>query len=646
MDETAATPSKFNCVNVVSWFVAVRRRLSASLRRAFGRFAALGYHARALADDSPPAPGASPQDRLDSWKEIAAYLGRSPRTVQRWERTEGLPVHRLQHERLGSVYAYRAELDEWWRARRVSLQAAPEEGDDVEAAGGAGEALPSQEAPVVPGPTRGAPRSWLAVAAVVALALGLLGWWSRRGAPAAPTRLAVLPFDNLSGAPEDEYLSAGFTEELTAELSRLQPERLRVIPRASVTGFKSAARPIAALRKELAAEYVLVGSLRRAGDRLRVTAQLVRASDESPVWADSYDGRVGEALALQADVALRVAREVRVKLAPPDRERLAARRGLPAGAHQAYLRGRHRMALGDAEDKHAAIGHFEEATRLAPGFAEAWAGLAEACVDLAGYGYGGLTPPEALRRARSAAQTAIELDPGSSEAHLALGGVLLFADRDWTGAGRAYGRALALNPGDSAAWQAQSLYLAAAGRTDEALAAARQARDLDPLSAPVNRTLGAQLYFARRYDEALAHFGKLRALAPDDVNVLDALCEIHWQKGDFAGFFEAFADETRVMGMPQWLAAARQGHARDGSRGLARALIGEIQRSPGLTSPYLVAELYARGGETEPALEWLEKAEASGATQVFYARAAPYFEKLHGHPRFEALLRRIGPSTP
>ncbi len=482
-------------------------------------------------------------------------------------------------------------------------------------------------------------------AALVALALGLWGWgtWSRQGAPSAPTRLAVLPFDNLSGAVEDEYLSAGFTEELTAELSRLQPERLRVVPRASVTRFKASPRPIAELRQELQADYVLVGSLRRAGERLRVTAQLVRASDESPVWADSYDGRVGEALALQADVALRVAREVRVKLAPPDRERLAARRGLPAGAHQAYLRGRHRMALGDAEDKHAAIAHFEEATRLAPGFAEAWAGLAEACVDLAGYGYGGLTPPEALQRARAAAQRALELDPGSSPAHAALGAVLLYADRDWAGAGRAYGRALALNPGDSAVWQAQSLYLVAAGHTDEALAAARQARALDPLSAPVNRTLGAQLYFARRDDEALAHFRKLRALAPDDVNVLDALCEIHWQQGDFAGFFEAFADETRVMGMPQWLAAARQGHARDGSRGLARALIEEIQRSPGLTSPYLVAELYARGGETELAIDWLEKAEAAGATQVFYARAAPYFEKLHGHPRFEALLKRIGP---
>lgn len=623
----------------MSWF---GEGCSASLRRLFGPRACLGglgYHARALADDDPlppDPPGASPQERLDSWKEIAAYLGRSPRTVQRWERTEGLPVHRLQHDKLGSVYAHRSELDDWWHGRRVSLQAASEDGPET---------LPeADEGPAAD--ARGPRRAWLAAGAAVAvLALGLWGWrtWSQRGAPGAPTRLAVLPFDNLSGDPADEYLSAGFTEELIAELSRLQPERLRVVPRASVTPFKAAARPIASVRQELSADFVLVGSLRRAGERLRVTAQLVRATDESPVWADSYDGRVGEALSLQADVALRVAREVRVKLAPPDRDRLAARHELPSEAHQLYLRGRYRLGRGDVEDKRAAIDSFEQATRLAPTFAEAWAGLAEACVDLASFGYGGLTPSEALRRARPAAQRAIELDPGSSSAHLALGGVLLFADHDWAGAGRAYGRAVALNPGDSSVWQAQSLYLAAAGRTAEALAAARQAHDLDPLSATVNRTLGAQLYFARRYDEALAHLGKLRALAPDDVNVLDALCEIQWQRGDFAGFFDAFADESRVMGMPQWLEAARQGHARDGARGLSRALIDEIQRSPGLTSPYLVAELHARGGENELAIDWLEKAEAAGATQVVYSRAAPYFEKLHGHPRFEALLERIGP---
>lgn len=569
--------------------------------------------------------------RLESWKEIGAYLGRSPRTVQRWERLEGLPVHRLQHEKLGNVYAFASELDAWWESRRTRLTEDPagEEAEDapepVEAAG-------------PPAPSRGRPGRVVALGLVAAFA-AVTAFFALRPRPPKTVRLAVLPLENLGAAAED-YLSDGLTEELITVVSQVDPERLRVIARTSVMRFKGTQQPISAIGRELGVDYVIEGSLRRSEDRFRLTAQLIRVADESHLWADSFDTRLDDVLRVQVELATRVAREVRVTLTPAGQERLAVR-PLPPLAHEAYLRARHFVARGDPGDMRHAIEYFEQAAKLAPDFAAAPAGIAEAYVGLAGFGYGGMRSTEAIDAARAAARRALAIDPDSADAHAALGSVLFFGDWDWPGAQREYDRAVALDPADTGSLHARSLFRMAKGEVEQGLADVRRALELDPLSPAVNRAYTTHLYFARLYDEAVAQGKKALELEPTDTGALDDLAELHWQRGDWPAFFETFQKEADLSGIGDWVREAREAHGRGGPRAMVEALLRRFQAAPEPPSPFLVAELHARAGNVEPALDWLEKALEARAAQMVYVARAPYFEGLHGQPRFDVVVRRV-----
>lgn len=580
-----------------------------------------------------------PERRLESWKEIGAHLGRSPRTVQRWERQEGLPVHRLQHEKLGNVYAFASELDAWWESRRSRLAEEPAVPEAAE---------PDASPPGTPGPAASTRPRWrgalgLAVGLIAALA-GLVLWRAARPEPLRTVRLAVLPLDNFGASADEDYLSDGLTEELIAALSQVDPERLRVIARTSVMRFKRAKLPVSEIGRQLDLDYLIEGSLRRADGRLRLTAQLIRVADESHVWADSFDTRLEDVLGAQADLATRVAKQVRVTLTPAGRERLA-RTPLPPEAHEAYLRARHLVARGDADDLRRAIEYFEQAARLAPDFAAAPAGSAEAYVGLAGFGFGGMGSQQAVEAARVAARRALELDPDSADAHAALGSVLFFGDWDWEAARREYDLAVALDPADPEAHQARSLQLMAAGRVEEGLLAVRRALELDPLSPALNRAYVTHLYFARRYDEAIAHGKRTLELEPNDTGALDDLAELYWQTGQWEPFFETFQREADLMGLGEWVREARAAHGRGGPKAMAEALLRRFQQAPQPPSPYLVAELHARAGNVAAALDWLEKALASRAAQLVYVSRAPYFEALHGQPRFDAIVAQVGPNV-
>jgi TolB-like protein len=585
--------------------------------------------------------------RLDSWKEIGAYLGRSPRTVQRWERQEGLPVHRLQHEKLGNVYAFANELDAWWESRRTRLT---EEAATGEPAGRAVEDEAAAAAPATASESSAtskplARRRRLA-ATVVGVAVALLAvaaFFALRPAAPIAIRLAVLPLENL-GATTEDYLSDGLTEELITVVSQVDPERLRVIARTSVMRFKGTQQPISAIGRELGVDYVIEGSLRRSGDRFRLTIQLIRVADESHLWADSFDTRLDDVLGVQVELAMRVAREVRVSLTPAGRERLALRPLSPA-AHEAFLRARHFVARGDPDDMRRAVEYFEQAAKLAPEFAAAPAGIAEAYVGLAGFGYGGMRSTEAIDAARGAARRALELDPGSADAHAALGSVLLFGDWEWDGARREYDRAVALDPVDPEAFHARSLLRMAAGEVEGGLADVRRALELDPLSPAINRAYTTHLYFARRYDEAVAQGRKALELEPTDTGALDDLAELHWQRGEWGPFFETFQREADLSGIGDWVREAREAHRRGGPKAMVEALLRRFDATAQPPSPFLVAELHARAGNVEPALEWLEKALETRAAQMVYVSRAPYFEALHGQPRFEAIVRRVGPDV-
>jgi TolB-like protein len=273
---------------------------------------------------SPPAsaPESPPDDRLNSWKEIAAYLKRDVRTLHRWEMEEGLPIHRHHHKQRGSVYAYRSELEAWWNERRLSI-------DKQE------NTLPS---------TGNWRRLCFAATFLILLFAACVYLLQRRagdhiGVPERKIRLAVLPFENLGGDPEQEYFSDGLTEEMIARLAGLNPQQLAVIARSSSMRYKHSSQGVTQIGRDLGVDYLLAGTVRREGSTVRVTAELVQVRDQTHLWSHSYQREQRDLSALQGDLAQAVAREIQVMLTPSQETRLALAHPATPEAHEAYLKG-------------------------------------------------------------------------------------------------------------------------------------------------------------------------------------------------------------------------------------------------------------------------------------------------------------------
>jgi TolB-like protein len=388
---------------------------------------------------SGPGTGTDAQGRrLESWKEIATYLGRDVTTVRRWEKREGMPVHRLHHSRLGSVYAYTLELDAWRNER------APAAATDAPDARQASEAV----------------RGWAqarTAAAVAALALALaasLIWLVRERTTIQPASasggmrsLAVLPLQNFSGNPEQDYLSDGMTEALIARLSAIHA--LRVISRTSAMQFKGTRKSVPAIGKELNVDAVIEGSVLRSGDKIRVTVQLIRADTDEHLWSGTYDRELQDMLALQDDVAQAVSNELKIKLTPRGQVRLASSRPVDPEAYEAYLKGRYYFNQRTKDALNKSIASFQQAIARDPGYALAYGGLADAYAML---GFrGGFPSKDALSRAKTAALKAIELDETLTEPHASLAFIAETHEWDWATAEREYKRALELNPSDARA---------------------------------------------------------------------------------------------------------------------------------------------------------------------------------------------------
>ncbi len=368
-------------------------------------------------------------------------------------------------------------------------------------------------APSARGAKRRLARLGLVLGAVLAVALAVAYVRERRpghqGSPVRPVRIAVLPFQNLSGDRQQEYVSDGLTEETISELGRLQPAGLRVVARTTSMRYKGTAKTVAEVARELGADYVLEGSVRTAPDRVRVTVQLVRTSYQTSRWSTTLDRHLRDVLALQSDVAAFVADQVSLALTHEQRGRLARERPLDPQAFRLWLRGRYAWNKRTASDLREAVGHFEAAAGADPAFAAAHAGLADAW-SLLPY-YAGSPPREAFPKARAAALKAVRLDPLLAEAHTSLAYVAHRHDWDWPGAEKSYRRALALNPSYSTAhhWYAELLMVTS--RLEEARTEMRLAQDLDPLSPRINLDVGLPDYFAGRHDLAIG-----RALRPGD----------------------------------------------------------------------------------------------------------------------------------
>ncbi|HJS74515.1 MAG TPA: protein kinase [Vicinamibacteria bacterium] len=454
--------------------------------------------------------------------------------------------------------------------------------------------------------------------------------------------IAVLPLENLSGDPEQEYFADGMTEALITELSRFSA--LRVVSRTSVMRYKDTSLPLPEIARELDVDAVVEGSVLKAEGRVRVTAQLVDARADRYLWAENYDRDLQDILALHSDVARQIARKVEVALTPAEESRLAEAEARPIDpeAYEAYLRGRYYFNRTSEVELEKAVDYFERALAREPAYAAAYSGLADSYNRL-GMTLIGRPPGEMRAKAIAAASEALRIDGGLAEAHVSLGWAKFF-DRDWPGAEESFERAMALNPKYAEAHQLYSLYLVALGRFDEAIAEGRSAVELDPLSLNSQARLGQVLFYARHYDDAIRVLRNALELDPNFVFAL-------WHLGDTYTQVSRYDEAISVLEKAVTLskrnpavvgylgcAYAKSGRHRE-ARELRKELteLSETRYMPPITWAWFHACLKDR----ESAFESLEKAFAERSYILLYLGVYPPIDWLRDDPRYKDLIRRI-----
>jgi TolB-like protein/DNA-binding winged helix-turn-helix (wHTH) protein/tetratricopeptide (TPR) repeat protein len=490
-------------------------------------------------------------------------------------------------------------------------------------------------------------RSWITVATIgvgILLAYFFYVAWVRWKAGPPSTsgriRLAVLPFKNMSGDPEQEYLSEGLTEEMIAQLGRLHP-RLAVIARTSAMQYAGTNKSINQIGNELDLDYIVEGSVRRAEDRVRITAKLIQVSDETQLWVEHYERGAADVLALQSEVARRIAGSLAVELLP-------ARRGPPGlsatttpAAYEAYLKGRFFWNKRREEPLRKSIEYFQQAIQHDPRYAPAYSGLADAYIVLETYS--ALSAKQTLPLARAAATKALELDDSLAETRTTLAAIRQL-EWDWTGAEAEFRRALELNPNYATARQWYSEYLTMVGRIDEAVAEAKLAQELDPLSIIINYVLGYNLYVARRYDEAIVQYCKALEIDPTFYAARFAVANTYEQKAMYA---EALAEWQGIM-----IDGGRKEEAEELGRVFARSGYASVLKQRHLqlierskkeyVESLLIARLCLKVGRRDEAFEWLEQAYQERRQRLGYLKVDPVYDSIRSDPRYLDLLRRIG----
>jgi serine/threonine-protein kinase len=512
---------------------------------------------------------------------------------------------------------------------------------------------PSVAQPARPG--RRVRRIAAAAAAVVACcALAALLWLGagrlrRAPSPAAalPTTVAVLPFADRSPAGDQEYFSDGITDELIATLARV--EGLRVASRTSAFAFKGRAADVRTVGAQLGVGAVLEGSVRRAGDRLRITAQLVSVADGYHLWSDSYDRDAGDGFAIQEEIARAIAQTLRVKLVGPAAD-TGTRDGPGARAYDLYLKGRHALYLKGRyawysrteEGLRAAASYFEQAVAQAPAYARAHAGLADAYAVLGFYDY--LPPTEAFAKAEAAARRAAALDAGLAAPRATLGYVALYHDWDFARGEEEFRRAVALDPNYSTAHQWYANLLTAAGRHAEAEREMRRAEEIDPLSLIAKAALGWVLYHAGDHAAALEQCRQTLELSPDYAV---AHLWAGWALQELDSARAAVAAHRRAVAAADsggiYLAALARSLALAGERAEAETLLRRIaERGRGGYVPaYEVARVHAALGRPDQAFAWLERARGARSHSMVFLRVDPQLRTLRADPRFDRLVRRV-----
>lgn len=536
--------------------------------------------------DTGSLPPLVPGDRLESWKEIGSYLNRDVRTVQRWERTKALPVRRLPGGDMARVYALKSELDAWWNSRGIHLRES-----DLTAA--------------------------------------------------SLSSIAVLPFANLSADKGNEYFSDGLAEDITDALTKLPG--LRVIGRTSSFALRNRKVDVGEIGAKLKVGTVLEGSMRKAGTRIRVSAHLIKTSDQSHLWSEHYDREMTDIFTIQDEISQAIVDRLRVQLAG-DRP-LVKRHTENVEAYNLFLRGRHCINRVTPESLAKGKEYLEQAIALDPNYALPYTGLAEYFWASASWGF--MIGSEAVRRAETAALEALKLDDTLAEAHAQLGVTKADGNFDWVGAEREFQRALELNPASPIVHYYYGRHcLRPMRRLDEELREARRAVELDPLSARYNANLGYVYDVAGQHNLAIAQQWRAMDLDPSMYMPHYGLALAYGHTGRFEEATteaekacELSGRNAHTLGLLAWA------FGRAGRQGEAQAILEEIvaQRRTSYAPASAMVLAYSGLGELGQVFEWLEKAieERDLMIACCFLAFEPFYAPLREQPRYQGLLRKM-----
>ncbi|MGB0036448.1 MAG: protein kinase [Candidatus Acidiferrales bacterium] len=461
-----------------------------------------------------------------------------------------------------------------------------------------------------------------------------------RGVAPRIQSLAVLPLQNLSGDPEQDYFADGMSDALITDLSQIKD--LRVISRTSVMQYKGGHKPVSQIAKELHVDGIVEGSVVRSGDRVRITAELVRADTEQNLWAQSYDREFTNVLSLQNDVARDIVNEIQTRLTQQEQARLSSSRAVVPAAYDAYLQGRFEAGKRTGEALTQSVADFQRAIRLDPTYAPAYAGLASASVVLVDYK--DVPPAQVLPEAEAAAKKALQLDESLAEAHAALG-LIRLSRAEWPGVLAEFQRAIELNPGDANAHHWNALALSVAGRNEEAIAEIKLAQELDPRSLIINANIGWCEYLAGKYDDAIEQARKTLELDASFPVAHGYLGQAYLEKGKYDEAFEELRKALSLSGdETSYKAELANAYAVAGRKKEANELLHDLLKrsSRQYVSAYSLALVYTGLGENDEAFKWLDKAYQERAVRLINVVVQPRFASLRSDPRFKALLKGIG----
>jgi len=461
------------------------------------------------------------------------------------------------------------------------------------------------------------------------------------GGAASPSRitsLAVLPLDNFSHDPEQEFFADGMTEELITELA--QVHALRIISRTSAMIYKGTHKPLPEIARELHVDAIVEGSVLRSGDKVRITAQLVEAATDRHLWAKSFDRDLRDVLTLQSDVARNIAHEIQVNVTPQEEARLARSRPVKPAAHEDYLKGLYYWNQFTDQGMKKATEYFQQAIAEDPDYALAYVGLADAYHESAN-----ATPNELMPKAKAAVLKALELDSTLGEAHATLGWIKWVYDWDWPGAELEFRRSIELEPDSGAGMYAD--YLDAMGRFEEGMRQHKRARESDPISLIGSSNVAYGFYLARQYDRAIEHFKKTLEIDPGFALAHMSLADLYWRKGMYKEYVAELQEGLRLGGYGQQAEGVGRAFRSSGPKGAAIFRLQSLkqQRSQGYVPASSIAAAYLRLGEKDNAVTWLEKAYEERDPELAWARVEPVWDGLRSEPRFVDLMRRMGFSS-